>query len=202
MKFYQIKNTEKSFLTPLRRICKGLTHGLMKNNFYCPSLSGLGLILMFEAFIGCGINSEDEREKYECQICPALDSIELLRREVPSWENSTHFSEVKLGIGFPHGNYTVIKDGTVVVSGHITETAKKDLHAMVLELSIDNMDKIYNVSAVEEVELELYLFCENYQRKHMVKSFGQHGENPVEIKGIYSYLLRFTHGELQKKLGK
>lgn len=130
-------------------------------------------------------------------IC-SIDSLKFSRKGKPDWVDRGDYPLETLILSFVDNQYELWRTDSLVISGHLSDNDKSIAMDRLNKVELDDLNKIYNTDAHWNVELDLLLFCNKDSKTYIVKSYGQHGENPKSISDSYSYLLRFMVREFRK----
>lgn len=141
-------------------------------------------------------NNFDKNPVYE-NINIELDSVFLKRVDKPDWIDLGEYPEEKIVISLTDGNFFLRRNAINFKQGYLKDKELMILDSLLSDLSVNYVNRIYNTSAPWLIDLELYAYARDSEYNFMIKSFGQHGENPDAVIALYSFLLQKMRNEFK-----
>lgn len=144
----------------------------------------------------CGQESQPQKGNSHSKVfpCQEIDSVKLARLGKPDYVDIGYYPLEKLILSLETGNITFTQNDSVRVQSTISKADLRQVDSLIRRLSKSHVNRIYNANSPWQVELELHVYCSEESQNFAIKSFGQHGNNPEELKELYSPLLRMMAG--------
>jgi len=149
----------------------------------------LWLFLALTILISCG-KSEKNSVDSGIILCSRIDSLELIRLGKPDYEDLGYYPLEKLSISLQTSIVHFTQNDTLIAESTITAQEVENIKNLLGGIQNIDKNRIYNPSMSWSVELELRVFCEGESGNFVIKSFGQNGQTPSEVKKAYRPLLR------------
>lgn len=156
----------------------------------------LMILFIFIGVSACGTKNSSVKEfTHKNRGNVELDSISFERVDKPDWIDFGSYPKEIIVISLLDGNFSLTRDTTSIKQGFLSKEELIILEELLHDLSENHINKIYNASAPWLTDLELYVYATDSENSFMIKSFGQHGDNPNEVIELYSFLLRKMRNE-------
>jgi hypothetical protein len=156
------------------------------------------LLCMFCCSCEQKIQSHKRNSHSKMFLCQKMDSVKLARLGKPDYVDIGYYPLEELTLSLKTGKVTFTQNDSVRYQSIISEAELRQIDSLICRLNSSQINRIYNANSPWQVELELHLYCNEESQNFAIKSFGQHGNNPKELKELYSPLLRMMAGYSSK----
>lgn len=144
----------------------------------------------------CEQERQAQKENSHSKVfpCQEMDSVKLSRLGKPDYVDIGYYPLEELTLSLKTGNITFTQNDSIRHRSTISKADLRQVESLIRRLSRSQVNRIYNANSPWQVELELHHYCSEESQNFAIKSFGQHGNNPEELKELYSPLLRMMAG--------